>query len=339
MEEEKILNRLKEKVAKSLSRVFSIFIVDKSKRAVKRNEYRQKINKFLNVQGPEKTAYGDRYIYHMQEGSDLVLKMLQKGTPCFLSRFVVVEMSAVYHFITSKKSIIQYSDDIREKMANNAGFFPATDESISRFSSEMIDALKEVDIMACWYKDGEEMICDRHCPDAKLVGLEVTNPLLFSEPWTQYLQGKKVLVIHPFAETIEQQYKHHKELFENPKMLPKFELKTLKAVQSAADNQDLLEYQTWFEALEDMCRQIDQIDFDIALIGAGAYGIFLGAHCKKLGKQAVHMGGNTQILFGITGRRFEEADYYNIKLNKYWTRPSEMEKPKGAEKIEGGCYW
>ena len=56
---------------------------------------------------------------------------------------------------------------------------------------------------------------------------------------------------------------------------------------------------------------------------------------------AVHMGGATQILFGITGKRWENK-YDNTVgklINEHWVRPMASERPKGAEKVEGGCYW
>ncbi len=112
------------------------------------------------------------------------------------------------------------------------------------------------------------------------------------------------MVIHPFEETIKSQYKKRKDLFENQDILPSFELITLKAVQTVAGTKS--QFGSWCEALEYMERQIKQIDFDIAILGCGAYGMPLAAYIKRLGKQAVHMGGVTQLLFGILGKRWTE---------------------------------
>ena len=40
-------------------------------------------------------------------------------------------------------------------------------------------------------------------------------------------------------------------------------------------------------------------NFDIALIGCGAYGFPLAAFVKGIGKKAVHIGGPLQLFFGI----------------------------------------
>tara|TARA_B110000114_G_scaffold19484_1_gene18639 strand:+ start:6118 stop:6291 length:174 start_codon:yes stop_codon:yes gene_type:complete len=57
-------------------------------------------------------------------------------------------------------------------------------------------------------------------------------------------------------------------LFDNPDILPKFELITLKSVQSAAGIKP--PFKDWFAALEYMEKQISNIDFDICLLGCGA---------------------------------------------------------------------
>ena len=67
------------------------------------------------------------------------------------------------------------------------------------------------------------------------------------------LKGKKVLVVHPFVESIKYQYENNREhLFENPDVLPEFkELILVKAVQTQADAKDS-RFKDWFEALQYM---------------------------------------------------------------------------------------
>ena len=89
--------------------------------------------------------------------------------------------------------------------------------------------------------------------------------------------------------------------------------------------------------LEEMEERIRPIDFDIALIGAGAYGALLCFYIKSLGKMALQTGGATQTLFGIMGKRWENREHVAKYVNEYWIRPSK--KPAGYQKIEGGCYW
>ena len=126
-------------------------------------------------------------------------------------------------------------------------------------------------------------------------------------------------------------------MFENTKVLPEFELLTLKAVQSIGGKSD--GFSTWFEALNWMYNQAMAMDFDIALIGCGAYGFPLAAKIKESGKSAIHMGGVTQMLFGIKGGRWDKSPDYVALYNEHWCRPSELEKPKVASQVEDACYW
>ena len=84
-------------------------------------------------------------------------------------------------------------------------------------------------------------------------------------------------------------------------------------------------------------KEISKIEFDIAILGCGAYGFPLAAYIKRKGKKAVHLGGSTQLLFGIFGKRWETSHFSLI--NKYWVRPAEDERPKNYKSIEDGCYW
>ena len=122
----------------------------------------------------------------------------------------------------------------------------------------------------------------------------------------------------------------------------------MRAVQSNAGN-DVI-FCDWFEALTYMENEISGIDFDICILGCGAYGLSLAATIKRMGKKAVHMGGGSQLLFGIKGKRWDNDAYhwkdlpqletnYSSLYNKYWVRPSQSERPKSASKVEGACYW
>ena len=90
--------------------------------------------------------------------------------------------------------------------------------------------------------------------------------------------------------------------------------------------------------------------YDIAIIGCGAYGFHLAAHVKRSGKKAIHLGGATQLLFGIKGNRWENSMYgvkewglpygfYTNMFNSHWIKPGTEGRPQNAESVEGACYW
>lgn len=71
-------------------------------------------------------------------------------------------------------------------------------------------------------------------------------------------------------------------------VLSEFDLKTLKTVQSMGNTK--VDYENWFQALHDMAEKCRQTEFDVAILGCGAYGFPLAAKIKRMGKIAIHLG-------------------------------------------------
>ena len=203
----------------------------------------------------------------------------------------------------------------------------------------MIQDIPEVDVLGSWLPD--EQLFEQELKNCQKIHFELLNPYFSKTPWTKALAGKKVLVIHPFARTIAKQYKKRELLFKDD-LLPEFQLMTIQAVQSIAGTPT--SFDDWFAALDFMKAEIDKQDYDICLIGCGAYGFPLAAHVKRKGKKSFQLGGSLQLLFGISGKRWENANYnsqYNYAqlINEHWVKPGDEEKPEGAVNVEGACYW
>lgn len=286
-------------------------------------------------------AFGDKFLYQGQDGNDVISKHLLSDKPEMLCRFGTLELETVRQMFVYKNSRNHFAKWHRRLFANTAGFFPVDDYNMTRFACEQLDILKDVDVMSCRSEKYEIEVVKKYLQHSDLICINTIQfPFWFKNPWSKHLKGKKVLVINPFDETIRKQYAKRELLFKDPEVLPEFELITYRPVQGIGNSKKLLKYATWFEALEDMKNDIKEIDFDIAIIGAGAYGIFLAQYCKTLGKKAVHMGGATQLLFGISGKRWD--DWFGSRFyNEHWTRPSKSETPDGVEQFENGtlAYW
>lgn len=300
---------------------------------------------------PESSYFGRNWklFSNKEYSNDLIYKHLTSDSPCMIARFGSTELTCLLNFrgvSESKKNSIEYikgrslkwwwDNNNITQMEKWSGFFPPEVNLIEKFCKLMLEDISQVDILGSWLS--EESFLNKELINAKRIVLEDMEPFFCKTPWTKALEGKKVLIVHPFAETIEQQYQKRKLLFEN-NLLPEFELKTIKAVQSIAGEKT--EFKDWFEALESMKTKIDQADYDICIIGAGAYGFSLAAHVKRMGKKSIHLAGVTQLLFGIKGKRWENYivwPYTNL-YNEYWVRPGENEKPKNAHVVEGACYW
>lgn len=284
-------------------------------------------------------SYAGKKILMPEEANQFIYEGLVGNKPFMACRFGSTELNAVGTYYFKRKD--EYEKEIKH-VCFYSGFFPEDTSLGEKFSDLLIDTCKVADYFSVWYMPYEDYFVRKFTkPDSKIGYLTSFEPWKAKNPWTKALKGKKVLLIHPFDESIRAQYQKREGLFENPDILPEFDLKTLKAVQTLADNSDV-RFKDWFEALDYMYDEAMKIDFDIAILGCGAYGMPLAGMLKKAGKKAIHLGGVTQILFGIKGKRWEEADEYRyIKelMNENWNYPLESEKPKSAQKIEGNCYW
>lgn len=285
-----------------------------------------------------------------------IYDLLCSDKPCLIGRFgsneiesTVFTRNRMYYkydllnYAQGKSDIWWYPENTIKRMYYNAGFFSPTIEQLDKFGEEMMKAMPLLDVLGSWCK--EESFFSDKLSKAILVDLELLNPLWGNDkPWTLALEGKRVLIVHPFANTIKAQYAQREFIHKNPKILPKFSLETIKAIQSIT-GQKPNNYNTWFEALYYMQNEIDKKDYDICIIGCGAYGLLLAAHCKRMGKKAIHLGGATQLLFGIKGKRWENPNYgfngtnYLSFITPHWVRPSSDEKPQKSNSIEEGCYW
>ena len=298
---------------------------------------------------PKSTTY-DRGITDPDKASELIYNLLASGKPCMVARYGSTEMFAITNYLGviakhhSARKYIQgkqfawwWEDNAKDQMTRWSGFFPSTESNLMRFGEMMVEDSKQLDILGSWLPD-EDILKKNYNLGFQYVSLRNLEPFWSKLPWTRYLEGKRVLVVHPFAESIKNQYDNYRDkIFENSMVLPNFtSLRVIKAVQSLGGNS---EYKDWFEALDYMKDKVNQEDYDVCLIGCGAYGFPLAAYVKRMGKQAIHLGGALQLLFGIRGNRWDNMDDYKSLVNQYWTRPKGDEIPQAKDKVENGCYW
>lgn len=295
---------------------------------------------------PVMLHYAKRWVMSSAKTNNYIYEKIISGKPFMVCRFGNTELQTVVGYLKVKYKGHNTEDDAYldkwfTRLGKDSGFFPVDYQYLEPFSELILDAGANADLLAMWHLNMEDFIIEEFAPNVDLTFLFRLEPWLApNRPWTAALAGKKVLVIHPFEHTIQEQYKKREQIFPNSEILPEFELKTLKAVQTLCGEKDD-RFATWFDALDYMYEQAIRIDFDIAIIGCGAYGMPLASKLKNVGKQAIHLGGATQLLFGIKGYRWENN--YPTKIatffNDAWTKALAEETPKNAATVEKGCYW
>jgi len=294
------------------------------------------------------------------DAADSVIRaILEKKSPALIGRLGGTEARFLGEFekLQRLKRIgipIQLSSKLSPKwqkrkseIFSNAGFYSNSWDEIEMFSRLYVDALSETDVLGAWgvaftWIEGKYLNWD----NSKLIPVGHTAPWVdsYSEnqhltpetPWSLQLQGKRVLVISAFADSITKQHRQINRVFPATNF-PNFILSVIKSPITAGQREQ--SGKTWFELLEEMKHQIDIQEFDVALIAAGAYSYPLAAHVKKVGKIGIHCGGGLQLYFGIMGNRWNNSPEILNYFNDAWVRPNEDERPRNAAKIENACYW
>lgn len=234
-----------------------------------------------------------------------------------------------------------------KEINSNAGFYFKNFAQVSKFYNLYNEALLSTDILGAWgtafawIESGYKDVIKTYIPVPMTAPwIEPYNSSSEEIPWSNALDGKKILVISPFTDSIINQHRIIEKVFPNNNY-PKFTLNTITAPQTIGAESNLKP--DWFERLEEMKNLMANCDFDIALVAAGAYSYPLAHHAKKIGKVGIHAGGGLQLFFGIIGKRWEvnwnEKNYLKKHFNEYWTRPTRAETPEFANQVENGCYW
>jgi hypothetical protein len=210
---------------------------------------------------------------------------------------------------------------------------------MQRFVTRYQANTRDIDFLAVWFVKGEREFVEQHVPHAQLIGILALEPYTSARsPWSARLEGKRVVVVSPFARSIQSQYARRTSVWRaRPEMLPGFQLRTVHAPFS--DYLVKSPHSDWFAALDSLKQELAAEPFDVAIIGCGAFSIPLAVEAKHLGGIGIHLGGATQLLFGILGGRWDDSDYLRPFVNASWVRPSGDERPARISRVEGGAYW
>lgn len=275
------------------------------------------------------------------EAGPILAEAVRSGRPLAAGKMGLSELKGFLHFLKRSgqpeggKS--PYPRYIVELLHLNAGVFPPDGALFDQFGAIFRDSVRQMDILCSWDLPKELTIFNRFAQNAALVPRKSLDAFYSSEPWTATLEGRRVLVVTPFTDSVRRQYAQRTLIWKDPRVLPQFTLETVRTPLSAGLVAPA--HKDWVAALDDLKAQMDALDYDVALIGAGAFSLPLATHAKARGKVGVHLGGTTQFLFGVHGGRWKDNPEFADYINPHWIRPDETETPRTVQKIENGCYW
>ena len=287
----------------------------------------------------------------LEKSNDYIIKKLQSNKKFLISRMGAGAETIVVYLCTIHgidKIYTEQFDKLFIQLSIENGIYNLTKNSLSRYVKLYKETIEKSDSLAVFIN---LMVTQQKyfVENNKLETLysRVLEPFYCCKdnikPWSHYLLGKKVLIVNPFVDSFQQQLKNNFQIFKDPEkklFLDEQEFVFYKTYNTSAGN---ALHENWEKTYDMMCDDISKLDFDIALLGCGGYGLPLCNYIhEKLEKSVIYIGGGLQLLFGVMGARWENVPMWKdiIKENQTkFIRPSKEEQIENKERVEGGCFW
>lgn len=282
-----------------------------------------------------------------EKDSVYIKSIIESNSTFFIGRIAGVELKVAYKLLNSIP--LNQLDELTE-LENNAGIRASTPESLSEYVNELVKSYKACTVIAEWPKtgrvfsltgSGQTLIAELTQSTPKISALAL-EPYYFDElsSWMPALNGKRILIIHPFAKTLQKQVTQFDKLFPGRTWFKECEFQFIKPPLTLAGNHGELDWQYHYNAFIYSPAFRELKDFDIALVAAGGYGMLIANYIyTSLNRSVMYIGGALQIFFGVIGKRwFDNKDILKL-TNDDWIRPLKDDKPPNLTRVERGCYW
>ncbi|MAV56143.1 MAG: hypothetical protein CMI79_01210 [Candidatus Pelagibacter sp.] len=245
--------------------------------------------------------------------------------------------------------------NIRDILEYNAGIYNQNSENLRKWGYLYHNAIKNSTCCFVWKNEKVSTIIKQAqimlTYGVNNMSAEHLDPLVAVNagkiPWTQSLREKKILIISPFTDSIKYQNDKGYNLVSGDNRLfhPDQKYIYYKTFNTLGGN---FVHSNWSETFMKMIQDISILDFDIALVSCGGYGLpicdFIYTRIKK---SSIYVGGVLPLLFGVTCQRYKDKDKnYNPGMIK--PNANEQVEMKSFQQIygysstnevENKCYW
>lgn len=263
---------------------------------------------------------------------------LKSNSPLLVCRIGGVEGQITYPLVDRSQDF-KFSEGLLQQAKVNAGINRNSLRYLKRLACRTATALTNADAVGLWnYIYQAELVKWSGCP--RVVMLQHMNPVtsnLDQEPWTISLAGKRVLVVLPFPISLKIQF----QKIVKGELLAGIWPRDVELIQfqPPVTFAGLNHSSDWHDELLDTCARLSHVEFDVALVAAGGYGILIADYIKLMGKQAIHIGGSLQLLFGIMGKRWLANRQVTRHVTASWVSPCKEEVPPLHYKVDSSSYF
>ncbi len=151
-----------------------------------------------------------------------------------------------------------------------------------------------------------------------------------------FIENKNILIINNLGSLIKQQF----ECGNLKKIYPNFpdNIKSIQYFENGYTYFNNGPDNTIFETSKKLCNEINNFEFDGAIISAGAYSWLIADFILNNMKKDVFVTGmELNLNFGIANKHAKKV--FGDKINEYFIEVPDKMKPEGYLKIEDGAYW
>lgn len=283
----------------------------------------------------------------ISDSNKYLVKLLDKNKKFSICRLGVgPETYVPYHFYTTN-NLNTISTSLFQCLDNNNGIYCNSIDEVKTYCDLYIKSIKESTAMAAFPQAIIKEQSALHNKKTPILHNRVLEPFYCLnegiKPWSHYLYGKKVLIVNPFVDSFQKQIQNNFKMFKDDNKYIFHKDQQFVFYKSYVTSAGNHLHSNWIETFNIMKEDISKLDFDIALLGCGGYGLPLCNFIhKEMGKSTIYIGGGLQLLFGVMGKRWENLDFWKKLIQENdckFIRPQGNEILKNNARIEGGCFW
>jgi hypothetical protein len=231
---------------------------------------------------------------------------------------------------------IVYSKHYDEKMKRNAGLYYKNEIDRQRvcewYCNHLLELANESTLTSCYSVLKYDLTFYSYL---NIKGKKLHNWGLLPKILMTTLEGKKVLVISNATDILKKSADRGLENIYNMPIQNFSSIYYIKTPQTTIG----CEYpnNSIIETTNEILEEVKNINFDIALLSCGAYGVAITNEIRKMGKMAVYLGSALYTMFGVytAGIPFPED---NIFKKENFIEIEEL-CPEHCKNIDEGKYW
>jgi hypothetical protein len=297
-----------------------------------------------------KNIFAEFYIMNTLSISDsnkYLIKLLEKNKNFYICRLGIGPETYTPFYFHNHNTLTGIPSNLIKGLDNNNGIYCNSIEEVKSYCDLYIRSINESTAMAAFpHAIIKEQIA-LHNKKTPILHNRVLEPFYCLnediKPWSHYLYGKKVLIVNPFVDSFQKQIQNNFKMFKDDNKYIFHKDQQFVFYKSYVTSAGNHLHSNWIETFNIMKEDISKLDFDIALLGCGGYGLPLCNFIhKEMGKSTIYIGGGLQLLFGVMGKRWENLDFWKKLIQENdckFIRPQGDEILKNNKRIEGGCFW